>query len=109
MCALLIRYMHDPPAAFRPNNAVALSNVAIVGGALANFAFNWQRRHPSGSRSLIDWYMSACMVLQADGITDTKLATVGIHLERSHIRHSTEMCHAGTLRGRLHLGSADIL
>ena len=26
-----------------------------MGGALANFAFNWQRRHPSGTRSLIDW------------------------------------------------------
>jgi hypothetical protein len=47
--------VHGHAAAFRPNNAVALSNVAIVGGALANFAFNWQRRHPSGTRSLIDW------------------------------------------------------
>jgi hypothetical protein len=54
-CASLIRCMYDPFAAFRPNNAVALSNVAIVGGAVANFAFNWRRRHPSGTRSLIDW------------------------------------------------------
>lgn len=41
--------------AFRPNNAVALSNVAIVGGSLANFAFNLRRRHPANTRSLIDW------------------------------------------------------
>jgi len=34
---------------------VALSNLTIVGGALANFAFNVNRRHPSGDKPLIDW------------------------------------------------------
>eukprot|EP00208_Stichococcus_sp_RCC1054_P001671 CAMPEP_0206145512 /NCGR_PEP_ID=MMETSP1473-20131121/27613_1 /ASSEMBLY_ACC=CAM_ASM_001109 /TAXON_ID=1461547 /ORGANISM="Stichococcus sp, Strain RCC1054" /LENGTH=522 /DNA_ID=CAMNT_0053541757 /DNA_START=144 /DNA_END=1709 /DNA_ORIENTATION=- len=40
---------------FQPNNAVALSNVTIVGGALANFAYNVHRRHPSGTKPLVDW------------------------------------------------------
>lgn len=53
----------DVVAAFRPNNPVALSNVAIVGGALANFAFNWRRRHPPGNRSLIDWCVHAVLAL----------------------------------------------
>ncbi len=34
---------------------MALSNLTIVGGALANFAFNVNRRHPSGDKPLIDW------------------------------------------------------
>ena len=42
-------------AGFQPQNAVALSNLTIVGGALANFAFNVNRRHPSGEKPLIDW------------------------------------------------------
>ena len=34
---------------------MALSNLTIVGGALANFAFNINRRHPGGDKPLIDW------------------------------------------------------
>jgi hypothetical protein len=40
---------------FDPGSAVALSNITIVGGALSNFLFNVRRRHPSGTRPLIDW------------------------------------------------------
>ena len=34
---------------------MALSNLTIVGGAIANFAFNVHRRHPGGDKPLIDW------------------------------------------------------
>jgi hypothetical protein len=43
------------PAGFRATTAVAMSNVTIVGGTLANFAFNVGRRHPQGPGPLIDW------------------------------------------------------
>jgi uncharacterized membrane protein YfcA len=35
--------------------AVALSNIAIVGGAIVNFAFNVRKRHAYFKRPLIDW------------------------------------------------------
>ena len=38
---------------FPTNIAVALSNITIVGGAIANFLFNAPRRHNDGP--LIDW------------------------------------------------------
>lgn len=34
---------------------MALSNITIVGGTLANLAFNVQRRHPARHGPLIDW------------------------------------------------------
>jgi uncharacterized membrane protein YfcA len=34
---------------------VALSNVTIVGGTLANLAFNVRRKHPLRAGPLIDW------------------------------------------------------
>jgi hypothetical protein len=41
---------------FNSSQAVALSNVTIVGGAMANFIINVQRRHPLVSTApLIDW------------------------------------------------------
>ncbi|KAK9829540.1 hypothetical protein WJX72_006389 [[Myrmecia] bisecta] len=54
---------------FPANVAVALSNITIVGGALANFLFNWHRRHPVLDRPLIDWdlilIMEPCTILGA--------------------------------------------
>ena len=43
------------PAGFTPKNAVALSNITIMGGALANLMFNIRRRHATADRPLIDW------------------------------------------------------
>jgi hypothetical protein len=42
-------------AGFTTAEAVALSNITIMGGALANFLFNIRRRHPRLPRPLIDW------------------------------------------------------
>jgi hypothetical protein len=43
------------PAGFTPAQAVALSNITILGGSLANFIANSSRRHPVLNRPLIDW------------------------------------------------------
>ena len=40
---------------FSTNIAVALSNITIVGGSVANFAFNVGKRHHFMDRPLIDW------------------------------------------------------
>eukprot|EP00884_Botryococcus_braunii_P020092 jgi/Botrbrau1/6767/Bobra.0057s0003.1 len=40
---------------FTTSVAVALSNIAIVGGALVNFSFNVKKRHAYFKRPLIDW------------------------------------------------------
>uniref|UniRef100_A0A383VY93 Membrane transporter protein n=1 Tax=Tetradesmus obliquus TaxID=3088 RepID=A0A383VY93_TETOB len=40
---------------FTPAQAVALSNITILGGSLANFIANSSRRHPMLDRPLIDW------------------------------------------------------
>eukprot|EP00882_Tetradesmus_deserticola_P007365 GHRQ01007759.1.p1 GENE.GHRQ01007759.1~~GHRQ01007759.1.p1 ORF type:complete len:244 (+),score=87.80 GHRQ01007759.1:259-990(+) len=40
---------------FAPAQAVALSNITILGGSLANFIANSSRRHPVLNRPLIDW------------------------------------------------------
>lgn len=39
---------------FRPKHAIALSNFTILGGSIANTAFNVQKKLPDG-RGLIDW------------------------------------------------------
>lgn len=38
-----------------PKHAIALSNLTILGGAIANTALNVPKRHPSMDRTLIDW------------------------------------------------------
>ena len=38
-----------------PRDAVALSNLTILGGALASFVRNAPRRHPTRDRPLVDW------------------------------------------------------
>eukprot|EP00877_Chromochloris_zofingiensis_P000977 jgi/Chrzof1/10880/Cz05g15230.t1 len=42
-------------AGFATSQAVALSNITIMGGAIANFALNIHRRHPQLNQPLIDW------------------------------------------------------
>lgn len=49
------------PAGFTAPQAVALSNITILGGALANFLANTSRRHPSLDRPLIDWDLTMVM------------------------------------------------
>lgn len=39
---------------FRPKHAIALSNLTIFGGSIANVAFNLQKTRPNG-KSMIDW------------------------------------------------------
>eukprot|EP01025_Chloroclados_australasicus_P017665 TRINITY_DN1900_c0_g1_i2.p1 TRINITY_DN1900_c0_g1~~TRINITY_DN1900_c0_g1_i2.p1 ORF type:complete len:508 (+),score=63.41 TRINITY_DN1900_c0_g1_i2:934-2457(+) len=40
---------------FTTTTGVALSNVTVMGGALANFVINFSKRHPHVNRPLIDW------------------------------------------------------
>jgi uncharacterized membrane protein YfcA len=40
---------------FSPKHAIPLSNVTVLGGAIANTALNWNKRHPDANRPLIDW------------------------------------------------------
>lgn len=40
---------------FSPKHAIALSNVTVFGGSLANAMFNFSKRHPLADRPLIDW------------------------------------------------------
>lgn len=44
-----------PHAGFTAPQAVALSNITILGGSLANFIANSSKRHPSLDRPLIYW------------------------------------------------------
>ena len=61
-------------AGFPTRFAVALSNITIVGGTLANFAFNCGRAHPLRPGPLIDWWvgrlaLSSCRPGSAAGLT----------------------------------------
>jgi len=40
---------------FRPKHAISLSNVSVLGGAIANVLLNISKRHPLANRPLIDW------------------------------------------------------
>jgi len=40
---------------FATSRAVALSNLTVLGGAIANFLINVFRRHPHINRPIIDW------------------------------------------------------
>jgi uncharacterized membrane protein YfcA len=40
---------------FTPKHAIPLSNVTILGGAIANMFLNIQKRHPLADRPLVDW------------------------------------------------------
>jgi len=40
---------------FSPKHAIPLSNITVFGGALANTALNWPKRHPHANRPLVDW------------------------------------------------------
>jgi uncharacterized membrane protein YfcA len=40
---------------FTPKHAIPLSNITVFGGAVANTALNWPKRHPTADRPLIDW------------------------------------------------------
>lgn len=46
---------------FNPKHAIPLSNVTILGGAIANTMFNCPKRHPSFDRPVIDWDMILIM------------------------------------------------
>lgn len=40
---------------FSPKHAIPLSNVTVLGGAVANTVLNWSKRHPVHNRPLMDW------------------------------------------------------
>lgn len=42
---------------FSPKHAIALSNVTVFGGAVANIILNVRQRHPNADRPLIDWQL----------------------------------------------------
>jgi len=46
---------------FRPKHAIALANVTILGGAIANTALNCKKRHPQLNQPLIDWDLIVVM------------------------------------------------
>lgn len=46
---------------FSPKHAIPLSNITVLGGALANTILNASKRHPSADRPLIDWDMILVM------------------------------------------------
>ncbi|GAX10417.1 hypothetical protein FisN_21Lh114 [Fistulifera solaris] len=46
---------------FSPKHAIPLSNITVLGGALANTILNAPKRHPSADRPLIDWDMILVM------------------------------------------------
>eukprot|EP00892_Ulva_mutabilis_P007949 jgi/Ulvmu1/5526/UM023_0062.1 len=46
---------------FKPAHAVALSNLTITGGALANLYCNYPRKHPTAERPLVYWDMILVM------------------------------------------------
>ena len=40
---------------FSPKHAIPLSNITVLGGALANAVLNTSKRHPLADRPLVDW------------------------------------------------------
>jgi len=46
---------------FKPKHAIALSNITILGGAIANTGANVWKRHPHLDRPLIDWDLITIM------------------------------------------------
>lgn len=40
---------------FSPKHAIPLSNITVLGGALANMLLNIRKRHPLADRPLVDW------------------------------------------------------
>ena len=61
--------------------AVALSNLTVMAGAVANFCFNSCKRHPRHDRRLIDWDVRpvgllACTLDAACSLTDTALQVI---------------------------------
>jgi uncharacterized membrane protein YfcA len=46
---------------FSPKHAIPLSNITVLGGALANTILNASKRHPTADRPLIDWDMILVM------------------------------------------------
>jgi hypothetical protein len=50
---------------FSPKHAIPLSNITVLGGALANMALNVQKRHPMVDRPLVDWDL--ILVMEVSG------------------------------------------
>merc|ERR1719162_2445058 len=46
---------------FHPKHAIALSNITIMGGAIANTFFNAGKTNPATGNPLIDWDLIAVM------------------------------------------------
>ena len=47
--------------AFTPHDASPLTNVTVLGGAIANLAFYYNRQHPSGRKPLISYEVALMM------------------------------------------------
>ena len=46
---------------FKPKFAIPLSNMTVLGGAIANVAMNARKRHPLAARALVDWDLLVLM------------------------------------------------
>ena len=46
---------------FKPKFAIPLSNMTVLGGAIANLAMNARKRHPLADRALVDWDLLVLM------------------------------------------------
>ena len=46
---------------FKPKFAIPLSNMTVLGGAIANVAMNARKRHPLADRALVDWDLLVLM------------------------------------------------
>lgn len=77
---------------FSTNIAVALSNITIVGGSIANFAFNVGKRHHFMDRPLIDWDL--ILVMEPATILG---ALLGGYMNRARaLHHATDECTSRT-------------
>jgi hypothetical protein len=50
---------------FSPKHAIPLSNITVLGGAMANMILNVQKRHPMADRPLVDWDLILVMEVSA--------------------------------------------
>lgn len=56
---------------FTPKHAIPLSNITVLGGALANMILNVTKRHPIVDRPLVDWDLILVMEVSGNGIFHT--------------------------------------
>ena len=74
---------------FSPAHGVALSNVTIFGGSIANLLMNLPKRHPLTDRPLIDWDLLLAGV-RASELPSHEPTFVRIPTPRFFLPHNAE-------------------